>query len=301
MTDKGPEPSPRELFIRYLGQLASDGETELPISRALAAAVAGAPTEGAVGPAPRGAVSPGPKGAVVRGVPPGAGGGTSDPVDGSPEPEVVECELALMTGSSQADIFGGASPIEACRTLEELSRLASECEKCELARTRTNVVFGVGDPSATLMFVGEAPGRDEDEQGIPFVGRAGKLLDEILSAAGIARGDVYIGNIIKCRPPGNRTPSTAEIEACIPYLAKQAELIRPKIICTLGLPATQALLGVRDSMGNLRGTVYRCSGIDVIPTYHPAAALRDPKYKRPLWDDFLLVRREYDRHRSGIS
>ena len=145
------------------------------------------------------------------------------------------------------------------------------------------------------MFIGEAPGRDEDLQGIPFVGRAGQLLDKILAAAGIARGDVYIGNIIKCRPPNNRTPLTSEIEACMPYLAKQIEFIRPAIICTLGLPATQTLLGIRGSMGSLRGKIYRDGDILIVPTYHPAAALRDPRYKKPIWEDFQILKREYEK------
>ncbi len=192
-------------------------------------------------------------------------------------------------------MFSEASPLERCTTLEDVEKLASACTKCELAATRTKVVFGVGNPNARLMFIGEAPGHDEDVQGIPFVGRAGQLLDKILDAAGIARDDVYIGNIIKCRPPNNRTPMTSEIDACSPYLVKQLELIKPKVVCTLGLPATMTLLGLKGSMGSLRGKIYQYGDIKLIPTYHPAAALRDPNYKRPMWDDFLVVKREYER------
>ena len=159
----------------------------------------------------------------------------------------------------------------------------------------TKIVFGVGNANARLMFIGEAPGRDEDIQGVPFVGRAGQLLNKILEAAEIERDDVYIANIIKCRPPNNRTPLTNEIEACIPYLGRQVAIISPKIICTLGLPATQTILGIRGSMGSLRGKMYVEGDVKVIPTYHPAAALRDPKYKRPIWDDFQLIKREYTR------
>ncbi len=215
------------------------------------------------------------------------------PVD-LPEPEVIEVELAFAATKKAPDMFTEPSPLDGCSTLDEVERIASACEKCELSRGRTNVVFGVGNPKARLMFVGEAPGRNEDLQGIPFVGRAGQLLDKILEAAGVERDDVYIGNIIKCRPPNNRTPLTNEIDACIPYLAKQFELIKPRIICTLGLPATHTLLGIRGSMGGLRGKIYRHEDLRVIPTYHPAAALRDPKYKRPIWEDFLLLKREYE-------
>jgi len=172
---------------------------------------------------------------------------------------------------------------------------SSDATNCELASGRTNVVFGAGNARARLMFIGEAPGRDEDIQGVPFVGRSGQLLNKILEAAGIERDDVYIANIIKCRPPSNRTPLTNEIEACIPYLGRQVALIAPRIICTLGLPATQTLLGIRGSMGSLRGKMYVEGDVKVIPTYHPAAALRDPKYKRPIWDDIQLIKREYEK------
>ncbi|MBN2564350.1 MAG: uracil-DNA glycosylase [Candidatus Eisenbacteria bacterium] len=192
-------------------------------------------------------------------------------------------------------MFTGSTALETCATLEAVERAVAGCEKCELANGRTNIVFGVGNPRARLMFVGEAPGREEDLQGVPFVGRAGQLLDKILAAAEIERDDVYIANIIKCRPPNNRTPLTNEIEACMPYLGRQVAIIGPRIICTLGLPATQTILGIRGSMGSLRGKVYVEGDVKVIPTYHPAAALRDPKYKRPIWDDIRLVKREYSK------
>jgi len=212
-----------------------------------------------------------------------------------PEPEIVEVELRIGPVSATRAMFAGGSPLDDCGSLEDVEKVALSCEECELARGRNNVVFGVGNPAASLMFVGEAPGRDEDLQGIPFVGRAGQLLDRILEAAGIERDDVYIGNIIKCRPPNNRTPLTSEIDACMPYLAKQIKYIEPRIICTLGLPATQTLLGVRGSMGSLRGKIYKHGDILIIPTYHPAAALRDPRYKKPIWEDFQILKREYAR------
>ena len=210
------------------------------------------------------------------------------------EPEVVIAELAIGKGPGTGDMFSERSGLEDCSSLAEIEKLVLGCEECELSGGRTNVVFGVGNPRATLMFIGEAPGRDEDLQGIPFVGRAGQLLNKILAAVEIERDDVYIGNILKCRPPNNRTPLTSEIDACMPYLARQISCIKPRIICTLGLPATQTLLGLRGSMGSLRGKIYRAGEIAVVPTYHPAAALRDPRYKKPIWEDFLIVRREYD-------
>ena len=212
-----------------------------------------------------------------------------------PEPEVIRVKLAFSSDATTGDMFTESPGLETCTTLEEVAARTVDCQNCELAGGRTNVVFGAGNPNARLMFIGEAPGRDEDIQGVPFVGRSGQLLNKILEAAGIERDDVYITNIIKCRPPGNRTPLTNEIEACIPYLGKQVALIAPKVICTLGLPATQTLLGIRGSMGSLRGKMYVEGDVKVIPTYHPAAALRDPKYKRPIWDDIRLIKREYER------
>jgi DNA polymerase len=210
-----------------------------------------------------------------------------------PTVEIVKVKLAFSREATTGDMFAGSTGLETCTTLEQVEARSVGCRNCELAGGRTNVVFGAGNPNARLMFIGEAPGRDEDIQGIPFVGRSGQLLNKILEAAGIERDDVYIANIIKCRPPNNRTPLTNEIEACIPYLGRQVALIAPRVICTLGLPATQTLLGIRGSMGSLRGKMYVEGNVKVIPTYHPAAALRDPKYKRPIWDDIQLIKREY--------
>ncbi len=212
-----------------------------------------------------------------------------------PELQPIAVRLALGPGTADPDMFAGESELGSCTSLDEVERIALVCEKCELAGTRIKVVFGAGNKNADVMFIGEAPGANEDREGIPFVGRAGVLLDKIIEAAEFSREDVYIGNILKCRPPNNRTPLSNEIEACVSFLAKQIEIIAPRIICTLGLPATQTLLGVRGSMGSLRGKVYVQGNLLVIPTYHPAAALRDPKYKRPMWEDFLRIRREYDK------
>lgn len=295
-----------ELLARYLEQLEEGGETELYMSpesvrllkrqlaaqmqpvngRPLHAPRASAASAPAAAPKEAGAAAPKAR-AVAAGAP--------KPAPSFAEPEVVVVEPVFGVTRSAPDMFAAPSPLESCGTLADLEKLTSLCTKCELAATRTKVVFGVGNAKARLMFIGEAPGHDEDMQGIPFVGRAGQLLDKILEAAGIPRDDVYIGNILKCRPPNNRTPMANEIDACSPYLAKQLEIIKPAVVCTLGLPATTTLLGVKGSMGSLRGKIYQYGDIKVIPTYHPAAALRDPNYKRPLLEDFLIVKREYER------
>jgi DNA polymerase len=330
MTARKATESGRRLLGRYLHQLAEAGETEIYLApdaaRALGGGLASQASANGSSASDRRDAAPG-RGSASRsearedappvGDPPRSGqrAGAAKPAafakapagrarqpaaDPEPPPaEIVEVDLSALEATRPSpDMFAEPSPLDGCGSLAELESIAFDCGRCELAGGRTKVVFGVGDPSARLMFVGEAPGRDEDLQGIPFVGRAGQLLDRILEAASIDRDSVYIGNIIKCRPPNNRTPLTSEIEACIPYLVKQIELIEPRVICTLGLPATQTLLGIRGSMGSLRGKIYRSRKLQIIPTYHPAAALRDPKYKRPLWDDILLVKREYERRDS---
>ncbi len=160
----------------------------------------------------------------------------------------------------------------------ELMRLRGEalgCTRCALAKGRTQVVFGVGNPSAQLMFVGEGPGRDEDLQGEPFVGRSGKLLDLLMQQEiGVTRDECYIANVVLCRPPGNRDPLPAEIDACRPYLERQIELVAPKVVVTLGNFATRTLLETAEGIRRLRGRVYPFRGVDLVPTYHPAAALR---------------------------
>jgi len=159
-------------------------------------------------------------------------------------------------------------------TIDELAREASGCTKCRLAKSRTTVVFGSGDPSADLMFVGEAPGFHEDQQGLPFVGSAGQLLTQLLGRIGLAREQVYICNVLKCRPPGNRDPMPDEIESCQPYLLGQIELIDPRVICTLGNFSTQLLLGKKVGISRVRGQRFDYRGRALIPTYHPAAVLR---------------------------
>jgi len=179
-------------------------------------------------------------------------------------------------------------------TLVDLNSQICQCLKCPLGHTRTRFVFGVGDPHATLMLIGEAPGADEDLQGEPFVGRAGQLLNKILEAISFKREEVYICNILKCRPPNNRTPQPEEVQSCIPYLRKQVELVKPKVILCLGLVAAENLLSTRESLGRLRGKVLSYSNTPVMVTYHPAALLRNPQWKKPAWEDVQALRKLHD-------
>jgi len=186
--------------------------------------------------------------------------------------------------------------VNAIERLAVLRAEALACTACRLAETRTQVVFGVGDPEADLMFIGEAPGRNEDLQGEPFVGAAGKLLTQLLSEIGLERSDVYIANVVKCRPPGNRDPRPDEIDACKPFLRGQLELIDPRVVVTLGNFATKLLLRTETGITRLRGHVYAWwRGKHLIPTYHPAAALRGgERVLAAMRDDFALVRQTLD-------
>lgn len=173
-----------------------------------------------------------------------------------------------------------------------LEQQVAACTRCALCEGRTNTVFGVGDRSARWMIIGEAPGAEEDRRGEPFVGRAGQLLDAMLNAAGFARSDVFIANVLKCRPPNNRDPSNAEAAACAPYLARQIELVRPDLILAVGRIAAQRLLESTDPLGKLRGRVHaHASGVPVVVTYHPAYLLRSPSQKRKAWEDLLFAHR----------
>jgi len=175
-------------------------------------------------------------------------------------------------------------------TLEDLRKEVLNCRKCGLYKTRMNIVFGEGSRNAKLLFVGEAPGFEEDKQGIPFVGRAGQLLTKIIVSIGFKRGDVYIANILKCRPPQNRNPLPSEVKTCTPYLIKQIELIKPEVICALGTFAAQTLLATTEPISKLRGRFHIWRDIKVMPTYHPAYLLRNPSAKRPVWQDMKKIR-----------
>ena len=169
-----------------------------------------------------------------------------------------------------------------------------QCTRCPLGHTRTRFVFGSGDPEAGIMFVGEAPGGEEDRQGLPFVGAAGQFLTRIIEAMGLSREDVYICNVLKCRPPGNRDPEAEEVASCEPFLQRQIEIVKPRVICCLGRTAAHALLKTEAPLSALRGVLHEYAGIPLIVTYHPAALLRNEAYKRPTWEDVKWLRRQYD-------
>lgn len=196
-------------------------------------------------------------------------------------------ELSSLAPSPEEDL-------QRYKTLAELYEATKHCKKCRLGETRKNYVFGEGNERAKLVLVGEAPGAEEDEQGLPFVGRSGQLLNNILAAVKFQRSDVYICNVIKSRPPNNRNPEPDEIAACLPYLHRQLEIIRPKIILALGKVAANALLNNNQSMQAMRGKTHKWRNIDVVVTYHPAALLRNPNWKRLCWEDVQLMRRLYD-------
>jgi uracil-DNA glycosylase family 4 len=180
-------------------------------------------------------------------------------------------------------------------TLEGIRREMGECTRCRLHEGRNHLVFGEGDPHAALVFVGEGPGREEDLQGKPFVGRAGELLTRIIEAIDLTREEVYIANIVKCRPPNNRDPRPDEIQTCLPFLLKQLEAIRPRIICCLGTFAAQTLLGTEEKISALRGRFHTYQGAKLMPTYHPAFLLRNPQFKKAVWEDMKRIREEYTR------
>ncbi len=175
-------------------------------------------------------------------------------------------------------------------SLEAIRNDLKDCRRCKLASGRKNIVFGSGNPKAELMFVGEAPGADEDEQGLPFVGRAGQLLTKIIEAINIHREDVFICNILKCRPPGNRNPETDEIASCEVFLSRQIASVKPKVICTLGTFSSQTLLRKTEPISKLRGRLIDYKGIKLMATFHPAYLLRNPNEKRKVWEDVQIVR-----------
>lgn len=184
------------------------------------------------------------------------------------------------------------------KSLDELNKMICNCTNCVLGDTRNKFVFGSGRPDAEILLIGEAPGSEEDQQGLPFVGRAGQLLTDILKAIKFEREDVYICNIVKCRPPGNRNPLPDEVSECIPYLFKQIELIKPKLILCLGLVAANSLFEKKEALGGYRGNVYDFKGIKTMVTYHPAALLRNPNWKRGCWEDVQKFRALYDEMKS---
>ncbi|HEX8848717.1 MAG TPA: uracil-DNA glycosylase [Gemmatimonadaceae bacterium] len=243
-------------------------------------ATGSSPAKEAPAPAPERAPAPVP--VAPPAAPPAAPAAASAPSEGAPG-IVVAKPPAL-----------GLSEIETLPSLDAIAELVKRCTRCPLHQTAIQGVPGEGNPNARFVCVGEAPGATEDETGRPFVGAAGQLLTKILAAINLRREDVFICNVIKHRPPGNRNPLPNEIAACSPYLVRQLELIRPAVILALGTFAAQTLLETKESIGKLRGRVHRYHGIPLVVTYHPAALLRNPSWKRPTWDDVQLARRILD-------
>jgi DNA polymerase len=207
-------------------------------------------------------------------------------------PEAPPPPPGIVVGAGERELFGG--PIAQATSVGEIADMVQRCTRCPLYSTATQGVPGEGSARADLMCIGEAPGAQEDATGRPFVGQAGQLLTKILVAVNLSRDQVFIANVLKHRPPGNRNPRPEEVEACRPYLVRQIELIRPKVIVAFGTFAAQSLLETKLAIGKLRGQVHRYHGIPVIVTYHPAALLRNPAWKRPTWEDVQLARRLLD-------
>ncbi len=198
-----------------------------------------------------------------------------------------------MLQGVETDLFSDNAEAYQAKTLKELREAIGDCRRCKLWPGRTHLVFGVGNPKAQVMFVGEGPGRDEDLQGEPFVGRAGQLLTDIITKGmGLRREDIYIANVIKCRPPDNRNPEPDEVDSCEPFLVKQIEIIRPRIIVGLGKFAVQTLLKSKVPISKLRGNWHDYHGIRFMPTFHPAYLLRNPGEKRLVWEDIKKVLKE---------
>jgi DNA polymerase len=210
-----------------------------------------------------------------------------------PQKEKGEMKVSeKIETDNSSDLF--AEPFQKAKNVDELYDMIHECQKCALGKTRTKFVFGVGNPDADALLIGEAPGAEEDKQGIPFVGRAGKLLTDILKAIDLERDDVYIANMLKCRPPNNRDPLPSEMETCRPYLNKQIDLIKPKVILCLGRVAGAALLKKNMALKDMRGNVFEVEGVKVMVTYHPAALLRNPNWKKGCWEDVKKFKKLYD-------
>ncbi|HUQ48754.1 MAG TPA: uracil-DNA glycosylase [Gemmatimonadaceae bacterium] len=231
-------------------------------------------------------------GAIGKGLSPsasGSGGWREALSAEAATPGIVKSPASKVAVATavEVEIVGGDS-------LATIAAEVESCTLCPLYKTATRGVPGAGNPNADFVCIGEGPGANEDEQGLPFVGAAGQLLTKILAAVDLSRDDVFITNVVKHRPPGNRNPEPNEIEACTPYLIRQMDLIQPKVILALGTFAAQTLLNTKTPIGKLRGDVHRYRGIPVVVTYHPAALLRNPAWKRPTWEDVQLARRILD-------
>jgi DNA polymerase len=268
-TSEGDHADLRRELCNYLRILESSGVTEIALAD-------GRPSCGADG---------------------ADGGGGSDAADGTNGVDGAD-RLGQAKVSWMSD---GAGAMSGADAVEALRQAAEACRACFLHRGRTKVVFGEGNPAGRLMFIGEGPGADEDREGRPFVGRAGALLTRIIEAMGLVREEVYIANVVKCRPPGNRTPEPDEIASCLPYLEKQIDLVRPEAICTLGNVATHAVTGERRPISEMRWNAYDYRGIRVFPTFHPAACLRNPDCKKLVWEDVKKIMRMFNLPIRGVK
>ncbi|HYV18350.1 MAG TPA: uracil-DNA glycosylase [Verrucomicrobiae bacterium] len=277
-------------WLKILGVSALAAGPERPASPAASPA----PRPAAPAPAaPRAAVPPDPAPRVA------ASPGPPSRLFGSAAPDLDDDETAVAGGNAKetkrpavSTPFAIAAAAQDPNGRDGLLRIREEigdCRRCRLCERRTQVVFGVGDPGARLMFIGEGPGADEDAQGEPFVGRAGQLLTKMIEAMGLKRSQVYIANVVKCRPPENRTPLPDEVATCSPFLFRQITAIGPRVIVCLGTPSAQAILGTRETITRLRGNFREVGGFRVMPTFHPAYLLRNPAAKREVWEDLKQV------------
>ena len=275
---------PRDLLRAYLRQRRELGEDELVLDRLTPAELQALLTDAA--PAAVEEAASRPLSRVEAAPPPFPGEPETHPRAGAPVPGSTPHPPSPRAPAA----YVSADEIASLPILSEVREIALGCPRCALAQTRTHVVFGEGREDADVMVVGEAPGQEEDRTGRPFVGRAGKLLDLLLLSAGFAREDVYVCNVLKCRPPQNRNPQPDEVDACSPYLLKQVELVRPRVILAFGTFAAQTLLGTDVSIGRLRGGAHRYRGVPLVATYHPAACLRHPAWVRSVWEDLQRAR-----------
>ena len=273
----------RELWARYLEQRAQLGESPLVVQGAITPTGAEPPRH-----TPPRAESDAPKSgpSKSRGKKPEAEGRWRK--DMPPIPP-----SGMVVGGPTTDLFS-EDPVKDA-SLDAVAAMIHECTQCGLCESRTNAVPGEGPSDASLVVVGEGPGATEDETGRPFVGRAGVLLTEILAAIDLPREQVYICNVVKCRPPSNRKPQQDEIDACVPYLHRQLEILKPAVILAMGGTAAETLLGTRQSLGSLRNKVHEFRGTPLVVTYHPAALLRNPHWKKPTWDDVRIARQLVDK------
>jgi len=272
-----------EGLAELLGYLGEIGYGELYLRRAPAAAAAGAAGPGVVTAAAR----------ERSGDAAASAASAAEAVDQlvAAARQAGGAAVPERSGAQEAGAGEGAEEAAArAAALGAMAEVVAACRRCRLCEGRQKTVFGSGDPHADLMFIGEGPGAEEDRQGLPFVGRAGELLTRIIEAIGMTRDQVYIANIVKCRPPGNRDPQPDEVAACRPYLERQIALVRPRLLVALGRIAAQTLLGNDLPIGRMRGQWFEVLGVPLMVTYHPAALLRNPALKRPTWEDMQQVR-----------